>query len=80
MSDVLNTIRDSFEHLVAPLMCGSDKTLASKIRVRMYQCMTVNYVARQVEEKHSNGTFVCEDLTKYTVEALERLNVHVLDL
>ena len=78
MNDVLNTIRDSFEHLVAPLICGSDKTLASKIRVRMYQCMTVNYVAKQVEEKHSNSTFVCEDLTKYMVEALERLNVNVL--
>lgn len=78
MSDVLSTIRDAFENVVAPSICGLDQTLVSKIRKRMYHYIVVNYVAKQVENSTGDRTFACEDLAKYMVEALERLNVHVV--
>lgn len=77
MSDVLNTVRDSFDNVIAPSICGIEKTLANKILVRMYQHMTLSHVAKQVDENHGGKTIACEDLAKYMVESLQRLNVNV---
>ncbi len=74
MSDALNAVCDAFDNVFVPAIEGMEKTVVAKLRLRMIRYVTLNYVKKQLEEKHANKVVTVDDIAQYTADSLVRFN------